>query len=467
VVIAGDALRRETWGLLDREYDIVLGNPPFLATSEVPDRAYLEATFETAHGRFDFAHLFIEQALSVIGTDGLIGMVVPNRMFRNTSARPVRELLVRKTNMLTLVDFGSARVFKDASAYVGCVVARRIGANERPATIVRVLEVVSISAQFVGAALLDADEGRETTAPLSVRAFDATHPRDGGPWMLLSPIEVRAKAALSVLSERLDTIADVFQGIRTGANDLFILTIVSDDDRVFCRVVNGVGEEGTIETDLLVPVIFGADVRRNSEVVPTRHLLYPYRNNTLLSEAELEQRYPCAYNYLLGYRDLLSSRASLVASRKRWYELIRQREEDWLRSPKLLIRDLAPSTAFAIDELGSTFLVSGSAVVPSDPALLRPLLAYLNSAIVNDLVRQTTPQFRGSFQKFEPQHLSQIPILRRILEDEGFAAVLGDLATQAIDAVKSGDSDSEQQADAAVNQVVADAFKSSGITVGP
>jgi hypothetical protein len=59
-------------------------------------------------------------------------------------------------------------------------------------------------------------------------------------------------------------------------------------------------------------------------------------------------------------------------------------------------------------------------------------LAYLNSKHVDSLVRRTTPQFRGSFQKFEPQHLQRIPVLLRLVEDAEFARHLGELARDAV-----------------------------------
>jgi hypothetical protein len=150
-------------------------------------------------------------------------------------------------------------------------------------------------------------------------------------------------------------------------------------------------------------------------------------NGTVISEGEMEHRYPQTYRYLTAYRSILSARTSISASGLRWYELVRRRDEDWLKRQKLLIRDLAPETSFALDEAGSVFIVGGSAVVPERDDLLVPLLVYLNSACVNTLVRRTTPQFRGNFQKFEPQHLQRIPVMNRIVEDQEFADCLTDI----------------------------------------
>ena len=178
---------------------------------------------------------------------------------------------------------------------------------------------------------------------------------------------------------------------------------------------------------MLQPVVFGAEVRKYDSVSYNKFLIYPYVRGSVLSEGELELRYPQTFKYLVSYRDILSARASISASGLRWYELVRRRDEEWLRRPKLLIRDLAPEVSFAVDADGDIFIVGGTAVTPQDEDLLFPLLAYLNSSHVNALVRRTTPQFRGSFQKFEPQHLQGIPILRRLLEDQVFSGYLDEL----------------------------------------
>jgi hypothetical protein len=63
-----------------------------------------------------------------------------------------------------------------------------------------------------------------------------------------------------------------------------------------------------------------------------------------------------------------------------------------------------------------------------------PNLAYLNSSFVDAFVRRMTPQFRGDFQKFEPQHLASVPILDRLMGDESFPAQLASMALRVIDA---------------------------------
>ena len=457
-IVQGDGLDMETWGALPRKYDVILGNPPFLATARVVNREALEQRFDTATGRYDFSYLFVEQAIAATAPNGCIGMVVPNRLFRNHNGAAIRAHLTARMDLLTLVDFGSNEVFQGTSAYVGCVVARHQQILSPPVTTVQVVDVRRLPEQFIAAFLLDAESGPATS---EIRVYEAQHPRGPGAWSLLSIEEKRAQIQLTDLSVRLNEVADIYQGIRTGANDIFILNIQSEDDGFGAQISNGLGDTAVLELGLLEPVVFGGEVRRYDQVDYSKYLLYPYQDGVPLSEAELEREFPQTYRYLASYRDILAARTSIGASGLRWYELVRRRDTEWLRKPKLLIRDLAPETAFAIDPSGGIFIVGGTAVVPETEELLLPLLAYLNSKPVNSLMRRITPQFRGGFQKFEPQHLQQIPVLRQIVEDQLLSDLLANLAAAASDPTRSV---GEREADSSeIDRVVMAAMGSAGI----
>ncbi|MFN8684285.1 class I SAM-dependent DNA methyltransferase [Paracoccus sp. P2] len=166
VIISGDGLDATTWGDLNREYDIVLGNPPYLATSMVANREKLEGQYLAAKGRYDFSSLFVEQAVNILKPGGFLGLVIPNRTFINKNATAIRDILTRSTMIKSIVDFGTSKVF-DADAYVGCIVAQKNSENTSPKTVLRVIRVNSLDPDFMAAELIEAehlDKGRESSA---------------------------------------------------------------------------------------------------------------------------------------------------------------------------------------------------------------------------------------------------------------------------------------------------------------
>src|SRR5262249_39660375 len=144
-------------------------------------------------------------------------------------------------------------------------------------------------------------------------------------------------------------------------------------DAILAQIRNGLGETFTIETQCLRSVIFGTDIQRYGPVNPSKYLIYPYRNGAAMTEAELAEHLPLTFRYLSAYRALLEGRSSAIASGKTWFELVRERDEQWLSKKKLVMRDLATEPSFAADLTGEVFLVGGSAVVPADPSHLLPL----------------------------------------------------------------------------------------------
>jgi len=454
VVVRGDALSASTWESLPEKYDVVLGNPPFLATGRTPSREELAARFKTAQGRFDYSYLFVELAIQKLRVGGRLGMVVPNRLFRNRDARTIREILTAETDLVAVVDFGAQQIFEGATSYVGSIIAekRQEGAPD-PASTVRVILVSDASPRYIGATLSRAALD-EPFANDMLTAYDAPHPRGVDAWLLLSDRAKAARTHLEAESVLLPELAGIYQGIRTGANDIFIVSAESTTSDPLLRVVNGLEEAALIERALLRPVLFGAEIQRYGRVAESRFIIYPYRNGVLISEAELRDDFPEAWRYLTANRAALMGRTSIEASRLKWYELVRKREEAWLTQPKLLIRDLAPVTSFAPDVSGAFFLVGGTAVVPHDPVLLLPLLAYLNSQTISNYLAEITPSFRGGFQKFEPQHLERVPVPKALAQRGELAERLQELAQEGLTAYANGDEEEASSVDAKVEEAI-------------
>ena len=439
IVVCGDSLSDSSWESIPKNYDVILGNPPFLATKWAPNKDELAAKFRAAQGRYDYSYLFLELALRHLSQKGLIGMVIPNRLFTNRDADIIRELLTTETNIISVADFGTNEVFEGTSAYVCAIVAHK---SDTYSDSVRVINVKNLSPPFMTALLLSAsDVEEEEIENESLVAYNSDpHPRGQSPWLLVAPKDKRLRTYLEDESELLGSIAGIYQGIRTGANDIFVVNLLSGYEGELVQVINRFGEQGIVEKALLHPVAFGSDIKKNELVTAVNYLIYPYRNNAVIQEAELKEKYTHTYKYLLRYKNALVGRASIKSSSLKWYELVRKRDSDWLSQPKLLIRDLALETSFSLDQWGSNYLVGGTAVVPFDSDIMLPLLSYLNSQLVNQYIKQVTPSFRGGFQKFEPQHLQRIPVLKRVLDhDDELSSLLGYEALTMLEARNEGD----------------------------
>jgi hypothetical protein len=97
-------------------FDCVIGNPPYLFITEVPerDRMYYQDAYQTVAYRFDLYGVFIEQALTrLLRRNGVFGFIVPHTLLSNDSFQALRSLLATKARLYQVVDLGPG-AFQDA-----------------------------------------------------------------------------------------------------------------------------------------------------------------------------------------------------------------------------------------------------------------------------------------------------------------------------------------------------------------
>jgi hypothetical protein len=97
-------------------FDCVIGNPPYLFITEVPerDRMYYQDAYKTVAYRFDLYGVFVEKALMhLLRRKGLFGFIVPHTLLSNDSFQALRSLLAAKARLYRIVDLGPG-AFQDA-----------------------------------------------------------------------------------------------------------------------------------------------------------------------------------------------------------------------------------------------------------------------------------------------------------------------------------------------------------------
>ncbi|HYF16109.1 MAG TPA: N-6 DNA methylase [Phycisphaerales bacterium] len=422
-IICGDSLDPDTWVSLPQQYDIVLGNPPFLGHMHLRSHADLAKRFKSAQGRFDYSYLFLELATHLLREGGHLGMVTLRGIFTSRDAASIRDVLSTTCRLELIVDFGSNHAFPGVEAYITVLLLQSTpDASAKKST--RLVKVNRLPKRFASHQLALAAHTEHDLASDDIDSYSITHPSGREPWLLMKPSAIGLRLRLENSSVPLCDIADTFQGIKTGANDVFILDPLKSAGSHPWEMQSGMGFKVLIEPEVLKPVVFGSDIKRFDLVRPTRYLLYPYKDGKLIPADAMANQYPLAFSYLTQVKQILDSRSSIERSQRDWYALSWPRNEEWLSSRKLITKELARQASFAADDNGGVFVVGGLSIVPQDDELLLVLLGYLNSRVADWYMRATMPSFQGRFFKFETQQISRLPIPRVLLEDEKNVAAI-------------------------------------------
>jgi len=101
-------------------FDCVIGNPPYLGGREWKEDngnayEYFINKYEVAEYQFDIYALFWEVGITLLKDKGLIGYITPNTWLNNQSNKKLRQYILRKTQILQIVDYSKIKVFDQAT----------------------------------------------------------------------------------------------------------------------------------------------------------------------------------------------------------------------------------------------------------------------------------------------------------------------------------------------------------------
>jgi len=377
-------------------FDVIVGNPPYIRIQTLPkgDAAWYNGHYQAASGSYDIYVLFVEWALRLLRPGGVMGFILPNKFFQASYGEGLRELLSEQQAVWQVVDFGDAQVFEDATTYT-CLLFLRKARN---------LKVQYFSGEFAvksGEAILGSDMPGFTVQSSQL---------SGEPWLFRPKDQDHLHARLEENSIKLGRlIARNAQGIRTGANDVFVVSR---------------SEASGLESGIVRPLLRGEDIKRFSIQTPHQYVIFPYvsEGGTIraITADILSQRYPAWWERLCRHRETLGARdRGKMANEERWYAYSRNQNLDLVDSPKIVTPDIAPRAAFALDEEGQYALVSGYGItLPSGvPYSLKYVLGLLNSKLLDSYLKSVSTRLRGGFYRYFSQFVNQLPIRRINFDD--------------------------------------------------
>jgi len=355
-------------------FEIVIGNPPYLNVELVPStiKELYRKFYSTIHKRYDVFGLFFETSLLNYVKKGIITFIIPSQIMNNLSFSKLRDLIL-KNRWLHEVCYLGDKIFEAANNDV-CIFILKKPAIEK----IKLVDALNFD--------------NKITSVVPTNYFEKFN----------NIISANSSAVSdSIFTKmygsnnfRLRQVFDVFQGIVTGNNDVFIL----DDDTI---------AKHKIEEELLHPVLHGRDfgkwLIRNTD----RKILYVTSDTQIL-------KYNNSYKWLEKYRASLKLRRECAKGVIEWYSLQWPRVKSQLDyTPKIIVQGtrnprLETRIVATIDDIGIYGSQGLNFIVPSDKkntSSVFYLVALLNSKPINYL-------FKTKFLNvaIKAEYLKDIPI---------------------------------------------------------
>jgi hypothetical protein len=291
-------------------FDAVIGNPPYIRIQTMKDTdagsvQYFKRTYSTAsHGSYDIYVLFVERGLSLVNNRGACGFILPNKFLNAEYGAPLREILGTGRHLSELVHFSANQVFEGATTYT-CL----LFLSKAPRSLVRYHKV--------GA--LDAWRNKKAAESAEI----ASSKLGSHAWSFSVGPGAQLEEKLKAFPVRLGDVSDIFVGLQTSADDVFIMNHVRSGDHLLTLYSECSHAEVTLEKELLHPIVSGTDVKGYDALPSRQYILFPYdvfnEKACLLAWRRIEEDFPRVANYLKGHRARLSGREKGRFRDSQWY----------------------------------------------------------------------------------------------------------------------------------------------------
>ena len=286
-------------------FDIVIGNPPYLriqgirnSNSDFAD--YLVANYNSATGSFDLYVAFVERALQLISSNGIVNFIMPVKWTNAAFGKGLRDVVSKQKAAKKIINFSEYQVF-NASTYTGLQWFKPNSDYLEYYELDRNLEFNIELKSYLE------NLSKDTSSIVN------TDKLNKDTWVLVSSEVSKLLNKLNEQPLRLEDVFEkIFQGIATSKDDVYFIYDCTETQSTITGESKQLNKRVTIEKGLVKPLLKGEDVHRYDNLSSNRYVIFPYKleNGTanLYAEEELKLLFPNGYAYLKECETLLRGR---------------------------------------------------------------------------------------------------------------------------------------------------------------
>jgi hypothetical protein len=396
------------------KFDVIVGNPPYMKSEDMKNITPLElplykTNYISAYKQFDKYFLFLEQGLSLLTDDGILGYIVPSKFTKVGAGSKLRGLLVN--HLLSIVSFGANQIFSDKTTYTCMLILNKQEQQSFQYTEIKKLRnwLIRDNVSF----------SIKNTSELSEDV-----------WILIPSELINMYDKIIAQSEKLvDLVGEdnIFNGIQTSANDIYIFAPDKEDKKYYYFSKKGINYQ--IEKRITKPY-FQTSAREDNlntyrTFKPNTRVIYPYKKVSgrveLIQLTDIQKQFPLAYDYLQKHKSILDNPKRDIKPQPQtsgeWHRYGRHQSLDNCGLPsKIIVGVLSVGNKYAVDIYGTLISSGGTAgycivALPENSSYsIYYIQAILNSKYTEWFCALSGEIFRGGYIARGTKVLKNLPV---------------------------------------------------------
>lgn len=400
------------------QFDVIIGNPPYMKSEDMKNITPLElplykTVFNSAYKQFDKYFLFIEKGLNLLTKDGILGFIVPSKFMKVGAGKKLRENISANGSLHSVVSFGANQIFADKTTYTCLLIL-----NKEPQTTFQYAEVGNLTNWRVR----KTDDLQFTTQETSTLDNDVWALVPSGLINIYNKILAQSVNLADLVGEK-----NIFNGIQTSANDVYIFTSQNEDSENYYFTKKDV--EYKIEKAITKPYFQTSSGEDNLNTYrtfkPNARVIYPYevseKGIEVISLSAIKTKYPSAYDYLQKHKAILDNPKRDIkpepTTKDEWHRYGRHQSLDSCGLPqKIIVGVLSVGDKYAIDFHGTLISSGGTAgycvvaISNNSEYSIYYIQAILNSKYLEWISSLYGEVFRGGYIARGTKVLKKLPV---------------------------------------------------------
>ena len=374
---------------VDGGFDAIIGNPPYIRIQHMKEWAPIEVEFykerydSAKKGNYDIYVVFAEKGLSLLSPSGLLGYIMPHKFFNAKYGEGLRKIISEGRHLSRVVHFGDKQIFDEATTYT-CL----FFIGKAPSETFDMQKVDDVDQWRLSG---DCRTG-------AVQADSVTEAE----WNFVIGKGAGLFDRLSEMPVKLGDVAQIFVGLQTSADDVFVLDSTKG-----------------LEPEVLRPFIKSQKLTRYCHASPDYWMLFPYYLENgkarLIPAKDFKAKFPNAWAYLNQNKSRLTGREKGKWNHEQWHAFGRSQNLTMMEAPKLIVQVMSIGPRNIFD--GESFYMTGGGSGPfygvrskDDRTDLHTLLGIMNSKLYGFFISKQSTPMRGGYIKFSKQYIENAPI---------------------------------------------------------